>query len=163
MRAKDGPQVTFAPAEVKVQDGCVVLTGDVQLTSPMPRQDERLPHEVEKVVGKAGQQIKRQWFQQVMEKLDAELILERHPGKQGQGVVCRGTKPMTFRTIFETVSVGRRRIEHKADGSSEVPAAPAWNTPQQVTITEGLKHATCDAMLQQSACNSLSADRGASR
>ena len=85
MRAKDGHQVTFESAEVKVQDGCVVLTGDVRLVFAMPRQDEGLPHQVEMAVEQAGQEMKRQWFQQVMEKADAELILERRPGRRGQG------------------------------------------------------------------------------
>jgi hypothetical protein len=62
---------------------------------------------------------------------------------------------MTFKTVFGTVQVSRRRIVHKADQSSEIPAVKAWNTPQQVTITQGLIGATCDAMLQESSRKSL--------
>lgn len=62
---------------------------------------------------------------------------------------------MTFKTAFGTVEVRRRRIKHKADDSTEVPSASAWETPQQVTITQGLRDATCDAMLRESSRKSL--------
>jgi hypothetical protein len=62
---------------------------------------------------------------------------------------------MTFKTVFGSVQVSRRRIVHNADQSREIPAANAWDTPQQVTITQGLIDATCDAMLQESSRKSL--------
>jgi len=62
-----------------------------------------------------------------------------------------GTTPYTFKTVFGTVRVRRRRIEHKADGTTEIPSAHAWQTPRQVAITPGLRNAACDGMLRDSA------------
>jgi uncharacterized protein UPF0236 len=146
---------TFALREVSAAGGRLVLRGTVQLELPVPRQDEHLPHQVEQAVEDAGQRLKRWAFQQFMERLDAELLLAERGGKEGQGIVCRGRRSTTFKTIFGTVTVSRRRIQQKADGTMETPAARVWKTPQQVTITQGLRDATCDAMLRESSRKSL--------
>jgi hypothetical protein len=65
-------------------------------------------------------------------------MAQRH-GKDGQGITCRGTTPFTFKTVFGKVQVRRRRIEHKADGTTEVPSAHTWQTPRQVALTPGLR------------------------
>ncbi len=155
MRTENGFQLTCKLDEVKTEDGHWVLTGRVQLHLSVPRQDGRLPSRVEQTVEEAGQELKRWMYRQFMEKLDTELVLSLRSGKNQEGFVCHGRRTMTFKTVFGTVEVSRRRIVHKADRSSEIPAAKAWNTPQQVTITQGLGDATCDAMLQESSRKSL--------
>jgi hypothetical protein len=155
MHAKEYSQVAFDFREVQAADGRLVLEGSIRLVVPLPPQDEHLPDKVERAVEDAGQQFKRRVYQQLLEKLDAELILVRRQGKDGQGLVCRGGRPGTFKTVFGTVPVFRRRIENKADHSMETPAVQAWGTPQQVTITQGLTDAVCDAMLQESSRKSL--------
>jgi hypothetical protein len=155
MRAENGFQATFGVIEVKAADGQLVLQGTIRLELPVPRQDDRLPSAVEQAVEGAGQQFKQWAFRHLMEKLDAELVLAARQGKDGQGVVCRGRRSMTFKTVFGTVHVQRRRVQEKADGTLEIPSAKAWGTPQQVTITQGLQDAVCDAMLQESSRKSL--------
>ena len=65
--------------------------------------------------------------------------------------MCRGTTSFTFKTVFGTVHVQRRRIAHKADGTTEVPSAHAWQTPRQVALTAGLRDAACNGLLRDSA------------
>ncbi len=97
------------------------------------------------------QVLKRRLFRLAVEQADTELILARRHGKDGRGITCRGTTPYTFKTVFGTVRVRRRRIEHQAEGTTEVPAAHVWQTPHQIAITPGLRHAACDGMLRDSA------------
>lgn len=155
MRAEEHTRITFDFQEVQTANGELVLEGSIRLAVPVPAQDKHLPAQVERAVEEAGQKFKRRAYQEFMEKLDAELILARRQGKDGQGVVCHGGRKGTFKTVFGTVHVRRRRIENKADRSMETPAVQAWDTPQQVTITQGLTDAVCDAMLQESSRNSL--------
>ena len=155
MRTENDSQLTCELNEVKAEDGHLVLTSTVRLELPVPPQDERLPAEVERAVEEAGQEVKRWMYGHVMQRLDAELVLSRRRGKQNQGFACHGRRSMTFKTVFGTVHVRRRRIVYLADQSSEIPSANAWNTPQQVTITRGLIDATCDAMLQESSRKAL--------
>lgn len=155
MRTENESQVICEIHGVKTENGQVMLEGTMRLQLPVPRQDARLPAEVEQAVERAGQEIKRWMYRHLMEKMDTELVLSLREGKAQEGVICHGQRRMTFKTVFGTVQVSRRRIMHKADQSSEIPAAKAWNTPQQVTITQGLIDATCDAMLQESSRKSL--------
>ena len=74
----------------------------------------------------------------------------RH-GKQGQGIICRGTTSFTFKTVFGTVKVHRHRIEYRGDGTTEVPSAHAWQTPRQVALTPMLREAACEGLLRDSA------------
>jgi len=155
MRTQSESQVTCKLREVKTEDGQLVLEGTLRLQAPVPQQDERLPARVEQVVEEAGQAIKRWVFRQMLEKLDAELVFSLRGGKEEAGIIGHGRRRMSFKTVFGTVPVFRRRIRHPADGSTEIPAARAWKTPQQVTITQGLVDATCDAMLQEPSRKSL--------
>ncbi len=155
MRTENGSQLTCELGGVKTDNGQLLLEGTLHVQLPVPRQDERLPAEVEQTVERAGQEFKRWLYRHLIEKLDAELLLSRREGKDHGGFVGNGRRTMTFKTVFGTVKVSRRRIVHKADQSSEVPSAKAWNTPRQVTITQGLVDATCDAMLQESSRKSL--------
>jgi hypothetical protein len=151
MRAPQELQATVTPEPVKIQDGRLILQAHVCLELPMPEHDADLPKRLEAGIERAGQALKRSLFQHAVEQADVELILARRHGKDGQGVVCRGTTPFTFKTVFGTVPVRRRRIEHKADGTTEVPSAHAWQTPRQVAITPGLRDAACDGLLRDSA------------
>jgi hypothetical protein len=151
MRAPQGLQATVTTEQVKIQDQRLVLQAQICLELPMPEHDADLPKRLEAGIERGGQMLKRHLFQHAVEQADAELILAQRCGKEGQGIVCRGTTPFTFKTVFGTVHVRRRRIAHNADGTTEVPSAHAWQTPRQVAITPGLRDAACDGMLRDSA------------
>jgi hypothetical protein len=151
MRAPLEVQATVTDEHVKIQGDRLILHARVALELPLPEQDAELPGRLEAGIERGGQLLKRRLFQHAVERADAELILARRHGKDGRGITCRGTTPFTFKTVFGTVRVRRRRIEHQADGRTEVPAARAWQTPRQVAITPGLRHAACDGMLRDSA------------
>ncbi len=84
MHTEKGLHVGFEIADIVALGDRLVLQGTVQLELSMPRQDNRVPYEVERVVEDAGQQFKRWAYRQLMEKLDAELLLARRRGKDGQ-------------------------------------------------------------------------------
>src|SRR3954452_11488628 len=151
MRAPLEPQATVTDAQVKIHDQRLILQAQVCLELPMPQQDADLPRCLEAALERGGQVLKRRLFQHAVEQADAELVLSQRHGKQGRGIICRGTTPLTFKTVFGTVRVRRRRIEHKADGTTEVPSAHAWQTPRQVVLTAGLREAACDGLLRDSA------------
>src|SRR5512135_3492265 len=151
MRTPQELQATVAAAHVKIQGDRLILQAQLCLELPLPAHDADLPGRLEAGIERGGQMLKRRLFQQAVEQADAELIVARRHGKQGRGVLCRGTTPFTFKTVFGTVQVRRRRIEHKADGTTEVPSAHAWQTPRQVALTPGLRDAACDGMLRDSA------------
>jgi hypothetical protein len=151
MRAPQEIQATVTAAQVKIQDDRLVLQAQVCLELPMPEQDSDLPRHLEVGIERGGQVLKRRLFRHAIEQADAELLLAHRHGKDGQGIRCRGTTPFTFKTVFGTVKVRRRRIEHRADGTTEVPSAHAWQTPRQVALTAGLRNAACDGLLRDSA------------
>jgi hypothetical protein len=151
MRAPQELQATVTAEAVKIQDDRLILQARIRLDLPMPAHDADLTKHLEAGIERGGQVLKRRLFQRAIEQADAELILARRHGKQGQGIICRGTTPFTFKTVFGTVRVRRRRIEHKADGTTEVPSARAWQTPRQLAITPGLRAAACDGLVRDSA------------
>jgi hypothetical protein len=151
MRAPQEIQATVTAATVKIQDERLILQAQLCLELPLPKQDADLPRCLEAGIERGGQMLKRRLFQHAVEQADAELILAQRGGKQGRGILCRGTTPFTFKTVFGTVQIRRRRIEHKADGTTEVPSAHAWQTPRQVALTAGLRDAACDGLLRDSA------------
>ena len=151
MRTPLEVQATVADETVKIQDQRLILQAQVRLELPMPAHDADLPKHLEAGIERGGQALKRHLFRHAIERADAELLVAQRHGKQGQGIICRGTTPFTFKTVFGTVRVRRRRIEHHADGTTEVPSARAWQTPRQVAITPGLRDAACDGMLRDSA------------
>ena len=148
MRAPLEVQATVTDEHVKIQGDRLILHARVALELPLPEQDAELPGRLEAGIERGGQLLKRRLFRHAVEQADAELILARRRGKDGQGITCRGTTPFTFKTVFGTVRVRRRRIEHQADGTTEVPAAHVWQTPRQVALTPGLRHAACDGLLR---------------
>src|SRR4051794_28477960 len=151
MRTPQELQATVTDETVKIQDDRLILRAQICLELPMPAQDAELPRRLEASIERGGQILKRRLFQHAVERADAELILARRHGKAGQGITCRGTTPFTFKTVFGTVQVRRRRIEHQADGTTEVPSAHAWQTPRQVALTPGLRDAACDGLRRDSA------------
>src|SRR3954447_5358124 len=151
MRTPQALQATVTDQTVKIQDRRLILQAQLCLELPMPAQDADLPGRLEAGIERGGQVLKRRLFQQAVEQANSELILAKRHGKRGQGITCRGTTPTAFKTVFGTVRVRRRRIEHKADGTTEVPSAHAWQTPRQVALTAGLRDAACDGLLRDSA------------
>ena len=117
----------------------------------MPRQDEHLPDQIEAYVHQAGLEVQRRLFQVLIENVHQELVLQHRQGKAGAGILRRGTRPFTFKTIFGEVTVRRSRICHNYDDTMEVPSATAWNTSHQLHITGNLRDAVCDRMSDQSA------------
>jgi hypothetical protein len=136
MRAPQELQATVTDAQVKVQDGRLILQAHVSLELPVPAHDADLPKRLEAGIERGGQMLKRRLFQDAIEQADTELVLARRHGKDGQGITCRGTTPFTFKTVFGTVQVRRRRIEHHADGTTFGPFGPRLANP-----TPGRHHA----------------------
>jgi Uncharacterised protein family (UPF0236) len=148
-------QPTLHLHEVKVQERQIHLRAEVELDLPLPDQDEHLPAILENAVDDAGQRLKRLLFQQALQHADLQLLLTNLCGKGSGTFRRRGTSSYTFKTVFGTVKVRRARLQNKDTGVTHQPAAVAWQTPQQVCITEGLRQAACDALLTQSAQNAL--------
>src|SRR3954454_16733977 len=121
------------------------------MSLPMPHQDEHLPDQIESFVHQAGLALQRRLFQVLIEKADHDLVLRLRHGKGDAGIQRRGTRPFTFKTTFGEVTVQRSRILHKADDTTEVPAATAWDTSHQLMITRNLRDAVCDRMSDLSA------------
>jgi hypothetical protein len=155
MRATDGLQTTITLGPVKDDGQAFSLELSLELSLPIPQQDEHLPDRIEAFVHQAGLEIQRQLFKVLMEKADQELVLQRRYGKGGAGIQRRGTRPFTFKTIFGEVTVHRSRISHNLDDTIEVPSATAWNTSHQLDITQNLRDAICDQMSDRSAGKSL--------
>jgi hypothetical protein len=151
VRATDGLQTTITCSPVNVIDRTFSLELSLEISLPVPHQDEHLPDRIEAFVHRAGLEVQRRLFQVLIEKADQELVLQRRHGKDDAGIQRRGTRPFTFKTTFGEVTVGRSRILHKKDGTMEVPAAAAWDTPHQLMITRNLRDAVCDQMGDRSA------------
>lgn len=151
MRATDGLQTTITCSPVNVLDQAFSLELSMEMSLPMPPQDEHLPDQIEAFVHQAGLEFQRRLFQVLIEKADQELVLQQRHGKGNAGIQRRGTRPFTFKTTFGAVAVERSRIVQKQDGTIEVPAAAAWDTSHQLMITQNLRDAVCDQMSDQSA------------
>jgi len=151
MRATDGLQTTITLGSVKPDGQTFSLELSLEMSLPMPRQDEHLPDQIEAYVHHAGLEIQRRLFQVLIEKADQELVLQQRQGKGGAGIQRRGTRPFTFKTIFGEVTVERSRISHNHDGTIEIPSATVWDTSHQLAITENLRDAVCDQMSDRSA------------
>jgi hypothetical protein len=156
VRETDDLQTTITLSPVNRQGQALSLELSLQMTLPMPDQDEHLPDQIEAFVHQAGLEVQRRLFRALIEKADHELILQRRQGKGGDGIQRRGTRPYTFKTTFGEVTVQRTRICHNRDGSREIPSARAWDTPHQLAITQNLRDAVCDQMGDRSAGKSRS-------
>jgi hypothetical protein len=151
VRATDDLQTTITLSPVNRQGQALSLELALQMTLPMPDQDEHLPDQIEAFVHHAGLEVQRRLFRALIEKADQELVLQQRHGKGGDGIQCRGTRPYTFKTTFGEVTVQRARICHKHDDTMEIPSARAWKTSHQLAITQNLRDAVCDQMSDQSA------------
>ena len=150
MRDTNDLQTTITLGPVNRVGPTLALELGLQMAFPMPPQDEHLPDQIEAFVHHVGLELQRRLFQAFTEKADHELVLQHRQGKGGAGIRLRGTRPFTFKTRFGAVTVQRSRIEHKKDGTIEVPSALAWNTSHQLHITPNLRDAVCDQMSDQS-------------
>jgi hypothetical protein len=155
VRDTDGLQTTITLSPVNRQGQVLSLDLQLQMTLPLPPQDEHLPEQIEAFVHQAGLELQRRLFQVLIEKADQELVLQQRRGKGGDGIQCRGTRPFTFKTTFGEVTVKRSRISHKLDDTIETPSARVWETPHQLAITRNLRDAVCDQMSDQSVGKSL--------
>jgi hypothetical protein len=144
-------QTTMTLGPVHCADQTLCLDLELQVTLPMPDQDEHLPDQIEASVHQAGLEVQRRLFQALIEKADQELVLPRRHGKAGGGIPRRGTRPFTFKTTFGEVTVQRSRIRHNDDDSMEIPSATAWDTSHPLMITQNLRDAVCDQMSARSA------------
>src|SRR5215210_2381912 len=151
VRETDGLQTTLTLGPVNRQGQTLSLELELQMTVPLPDQDEHLPDQIEALVHQAGLEVQRRLFQVLIEKADQELVLQRRHGHGGGGIQRRGTRPFTFKTTFGEVTVERSRIRHNHDGTIETPSATAWGTPHQLAITGNLRDAVCDQMSDRSA------------
>ena len=149
MRATDGLQTTITLGSVKPQGQAFSLELSLDMSVPMPQQDERLPDQIEAYVHQAGLEIQRRLFQVLIEKADQELVLQHRQGKGGAGIQRRGTRPFTFKTTFGEVTVERLRISHNHDGTIEIPSATVWNTSHQLAITQNLR--SCSTLIEWTA------------
>jgi hypothetical protein len=155
VRDTDDLQTTITLSPVNRQGQVLSLELHLQMTVPMPHQDEHLPDRLEAFVHQAGLELQRRLFQVLIEKADRELVLQQRHGKGGAGIQRRGTRPFTFKTRFGEVTIRRSRICHKSDETMETPSARAWKTPHQLAIIENLRDAVCDQMGDQSVGKSL--------
>src|SRR3954470_17789488 len=151
VRDTDGLQATLTLGPVNRQGPTLTLDLGLQMTLPLPDQDEHLPDQIEAFVHQAGLEVQRRLFRALIEKADQELVLQRRHGKGGGGIQRRGARPFTFKTTSGEVTVQRSRIRHNRDGSMEIPSATAWDTPHQLAITQNLRDAVCDQMSDRSA------------
>jgi hypothetical protein len=151
VRNTDGLETTITLGPVNRQGARLALALELQMTLPLPDQDEHLPDQIEAFVHQAGLEVQRRLFRALIEKADQELVLQRRRGHGGGGIQCRGTRPFTFKTTFGEVTVQRSRIRHNREGAMEIPSASAWNTPHQLAITQNLRDAVCDQLSEHSA------------
>src|SRR5271157_3549249 len=83
MRATDGLQTTITLGSVKPSGQVFSLELSLEMSLPMPQQDEHLPDQIEAFVHQAGLTVQRRLFQVLIEKADQELVLQRPQGKGG--------------------------------------------------------------------------------
>ena len=79
MRATDGLQTTITLGSVKPHGQAFALDLPLEISLPMPRQDEHLPDQIEAYVPQAGLQVQRRLFQVLIEKADQKLVLQHRP------------------------------------------------------------------------------------
>jgi hypothetical protein len=151
VRQTNDLQTTITCSPVNRTEQVLSLELSLQMTLPLPNQDEHLPDQIEAHVHQVGLELQRRLFQVLIEKADRELVLQQRHGNANAGIQRRGTRPFTFKTVFGEVTVQRSRILLKKEGTTEVPSAVAWKTSHQLMITGNLRDAVCDQMSDQSA------------
>jgi hypothetical protein len=151
VRDTNGLQTTITCSPVNRSDTTLSLELSLQMSLPMPPQEEPLPDQIEALVHHAGLEVQRRLVGALIEKADHELVLQQRHGKAGAGIQRRGTRPFTFKTTFGAVTVRRARISHNRDGTIEIPSAVAWGTSHPLMITRNRRDAVCDQRGDQSA------------
>ena len=136
-------EITTEPEELAVMAKIVVKNG-------IPAQDDKLPDRLEAQTIAVGQALMREYYRLIMERADRELILSVRDGAAGEGIRRMGTRRYTIKTRFGTVVIKRIRIQHKADGITEIASHRVWRTPKQRLITAGLKSAVCQQVVKKS-------------
>ena len=96
MRATDGLQTTITLGSVKPHGQALALALAMEISLPMPRQDEHLPDQIEAYVHQAGLEVQRRLFQVLIEKADQELVLQQRHGKGNADVSDKIEHPSTF-------------------------------------------------------------------
>src|SRR4051812_31917441 len=76
VRATDGLETTIACGPVNLADQTLSLELSLEMSLPIPHQDEHLPDQIESCVHQTGLQVQRRLFQALMEKADAELVFQ---------------------------------------------------------------------------------------
>ena len=109
MRTSDGLQTTITCRPVNVIDQRVTVELSLEMSLPMPLQDEHLPDQIEAHVHQTGLEFQRRLFRVLIEKADQELVLQQRHGKANAGIQRKGTRLFTFKTIFGEVTVQRSR------------------------------------------------------
>jgi hypothetical protein len=138
-------EIAVRLAQLAVNEGRMVARVMVETNFPMPVQDEHLLYQFELRAQEVGRAFMRAYYQALVEKADAELVLSYRGGKDGQGIQRIGRKRYTIRTTFGTVKVLRIRVKHR-DGSTEIPSARSWQTPKQIYLSRSLKQSICDSV-----------------
>ena len=107
MRAIDGLQTTVTVGSVNGDSQTISLELLLDMSLPMPSQDEHLPDQIEASVHQTGLEIQRQLYKALMEKADQELVLQRRHGKGDAGIQRRGTRPKSqaCTTLYADYSV----------------------------------------------------------
>jgi hypothetical protein len=150
VRTTDGLQTTITCSPVNVIDRTFSVKLSLEISWPMPPQDEHLPDRIElRSIGPASNSGGGSSGSSSRRPI-ASWSFNSGTAKPGPASSGRGTRPFTFKTIFGEVTVGRSRILQKKDGTIEVPSAVAWNTSRQLMITCNLRDAVCDQMGDQS-------------
>jgi hypothetical protein len=93
VRQTNDLQTTITCSPVNRTDRVLSLELSLQMTLPMPHQDENLPDQIEAFVHQAGLDVQRRLFRALIEKADQELVLQRRHGKGGDGIQRRGMRP----------------------------------------------------------------------
>jgi hypothetical protein len=96
VRATDGLQTTITFQPVNVIDQAFALELSMEMSLPMPPQDEHLPDQIEAFVHQAGLEFQRRLFQVLIEKADQELVLQQRHGKANADVSDRTPRPSGF-------------------------------------------------------------------
>src|SRR4051812_47754350 len=98
VRDTDGLQATLTLGPVNRQGPTLTLDLGLQMTLPLPDQDEHLPDQIEAFVHQAGLEVQRRLFRALIEKADQELVLQRRHGKRGHGSQRPGPPPSSLKS-----------------------------------------------------------------
>src|SRR5205085_509054 len=64
----------------------IEIEAKVKVRFRLPTQNEQFPHKVEEMVEDAGQELKRAFYEKIIEHADLALVIARRKGKEGKGI-----------------------------------------------------------------------------